>query len=70
MAEAERPITPLEAYDGNYWRRRSRRLLEQACDEDPVGRRALLKFAAECDTLAVRADLVRHQIDLLDIGIQ
>ncbi len=63
------PITPREAYSGDYWRQRAKLTRQQA--ETDVGERmrsSLAKVAAEYERLAERADNVQRDINRLGIG--
>lgn len=63
----EAPITPLEAYSGDYWRRRAKLTRDKIADIANARTRASLETAArEYEKLAVRADNVQREIGQLD----
>ncbi|MGJ4930446.1 hypothetical protein ACQR1I_27430 [Bradyrhizobium sp. HKCCYLS2038] len=64
MKEHDIPITPAQAYDGDYWRERARELRAKA-DEYDSQRRRLTVAASDFDKLAIRADAIQHEIEKL-----
>ena len=63
----ESPITPREAYSGEYWRRRARMTREKISERaSDATRTSLERVAREYEKLADRADGVQQAIAKLD----
>lgn len=61
------PITPREAYSGEYWRRRAKLTRDKIANIANSRARSSLEIAArEYEKLAVRADNVQREIGRLD----
>jgi len=58
--DADTPLTPLQAYDGGYWRKRATMTRDRAkAMRDERVRSRLLRVASEYDRLAGYADAIR-----------
>lgn len=64
------PITPREAYSGEYWRSRARLTRDKVGDSiDARTRASLEKVASEYEKLADRADNIQREMIAHELGL-